>query len=108
MLTQTHQINGGTKRLIAKNDYDELGQLISKKVRGTDITGATRLQTVDYTYNIRGWLKQINNHASLGTDLFGFKINYNTVSHGATTLYNVNITETEWKTQNDNVLGWYK
>ena len=29
--SQTHQINGGTKQLIVKNSYDELGQLISKK-----------------------------------------------------------------------------
>jgi RHS repeat-associated protein len=107
LLTQTNQINGGTKQLIAKNDYDELGQLIGKKVGGTDITGATGLQTVDYAYNIRGWLKQINNPASLGTDLFGFKINYNTANHGAVPLYNGNISETEWKTQNDNVLRWY-
>src|SRR5690606_31677878 len=84
LLTQTNQINGGTKQLIAKNDYDELGQLISKKVGGTDITGATGLQTVDYTYNVRGWLKQINDPASLGTDLFGFKLNYNTKELGST------------------------
>lgn len=108
LLTQTHQINGGTKQLIAKNDYDELGQLISKKVGGADITGATGLQTVNYAYNIRGWLKQINDPNILGTALFGFKINYNTVSHGATPLYNGNISETEWKTQNDNLLRWYK
>ncbi len=108
LLTQTNQINTGAKQLIVKNDYDELGQLIGKKVGGTDITGAVGLQTVNYAYNIRGWLKQINDPASLGTDLFGFNINYNTVSHGATPLYNGNISETEWKTQSDNVLRWYK
>ncbi|WP_144962813.1 hypothetical protein [Gillisia sp. Hel_I_86] len=45
----------------------------------------------------------------MGTvDLFGFKINYKTAGHGATPLYNGDIAETEWKTQNDNVLRWYR
>ncbi|MCO6176477.1 hypothetical protein NHF50_15615, partial [Flavobacterium sp. NRK F10] len=59
--------------------YDELGQLISKNVGGTDVTGATALQTVDYTYNIRGWLTNINdvNNIMTGNDLFNFKIDYN-------------------------------
>ena len=47
-------------------------------------TSATPLQKVDYTYNIRGWMKSINNPKALQQgsdpgDLFGFKINYNTV-----------------------------
>ena len=46
--------------MITKNSNDELGQLISKNVGGTDATGASGLQTVDYNYNIRGWLKNIN------------------------------------------------
>ncbi|NHN28191.1 type IV secretion protein Rhs, partial [Flavobacterium jejuense] len=70
-------IAGGSEQLIAKNEYDELGQLISKNVGGTDATGATGLQTVDYSYNIRGWLKAINDVENIGTDLFAFKINYN-------------------------------
>ncbi|RXG11389.1 RHS repeat-associated protein, partial [Leeuwenhoekiella aestuarii] len=62
----------------------------------------------DYTYNIRGWLKTINNPSSLGNDLFAFKLNYNTQDHGATTLFNGNISETEWRTANsDNSLKWY-
>ncbi|UII76265.1 DUF6443 domain-containing protein [Flagellimonas sp. HMM57] len=99
--------------LIVYNDYDELGQLVRKKVGGTSgttfATTTGNLQTVDYAYNIRGWLKQINDPASIGTDLFAFSIAYNSPSHGATALYNGNITETEWRTANtDNSLRWYK
>jgi len=68
------------------NQYDELGQLKNKKVGGdvaTAIGNSIGLQTVDYTYNIRGWLTQINDPSSLGADLFSFKINYNKVGHGA-------------------------
>ncbi|GAB1855967.1 hypothetical protein MHTCC0001_08020 [Flavobacteriaceae bacterium MHTCC 0001] len=66
------------------------------------------LQTVDYTYNIRGWLKGINDTGNLGDDLFSFGINYSNVDHWGTKLYNGNIAETEWRTGNDNTLRYYK
>ena len=107
LIDQQQTINSGTAEVIVENTYDELGQLESKGVGGT--TAQSRLQTVDYTYNIRGWLKGINDVANMGTDLFGFKINYNTADHGATALFNGNISETEWRTANtDNSLKWYK
>jgi RHS repeat-associated protein len=60
---------------------------------------------VDYRYNIRGWLKEINDVNSLGSDLFGFKIGYN---EGANALYNGNISSTSWRTNNtDNSLKQY-
>ena len=106
LLTHTQQINGGAVQLLAENTYDELGKLISKKVGNTS---ATPLQKVDYSYNIRGWMKSINNPTALqqGTDpadLFGFKMNYNTVDGNAAVankLYNGNIAETFWSTATD-------
>ncbi|WP_323787684.1 DUF6443 domain-containing protein [Psychroserpens sp.] len=61
------------------------------------------LQEVDYTYNIRGWLKTINDVNDLRVnsaieDMFAFKINYNTNELDGTPLYNGNISETLWKT----------
>jgi RHS repeat-associated protein len=106
LLTQTHQINGGAVELIASNTYDELGQLISKKVGNTV---ATPTQNINYSYNIRGWLKDINNLNALSQsgdpiDLFAFHINYNTTITGITDvkpLYNGNISETQWATNSD-------
>jgi RHS repeat-associated protein len=105
LLTHTHQINGGTVQLLADNTYDELGQLTSKKVGNTS---SMPLQKVDYAYNIRGWLTGINNDPTnnlvLNTtekDLFGFKINYNTIAGTVADvkpLYNGNIAETYWRT----------
>ncbi|MBO6881932.1 MAG: hypothetical protein JJ870_15365, partial [Winogradskyella sp.] len=93
--------------VIASNTYDDLGQLVGKGIGGKQ--NASRLQDVEYSYNVRGWLKTINDPSNLGEyDLFGFKINYNTVDHSGTELYNGNIAETEWKTKSDNVLRWYK
>ncbi|WP_074406964.1 DUF6443 domain-containing protein [Aquimarina megaterium] len=81
--------------LIVSNTYDKLGQLTSKEVGGG-------LQDVHYTYNVRGWLKNINQDSYDDNDLFDFTINYNTPQHGATALYNGNISETAWKTQSVN------
>ena len=112
LLTQTQKINDQDVELIVNNTYDELGQLVSKKVGGTSTTlstqgtlsGAEGLQQVDYTYNIRGWLKTINDPNNLGDDLFAFGIAYN---NGANPLYNGNISQTSWKTANDNYHRWY-
>lgn len=101
LLTQKQTITGQPEETLVNNGYDELGQLATKQVGGG-------LQTVDYTYNVRSWLKQINDPNALGNDLFAFGINYNTQDHGGATLYNGNIAETEWKTANDNTLRWYK
>ncbi|AUP77428.1 DUF6443 domain-containing protein [Flavivirga eckloniae] len=84
------------QEMIVNNTYDDLGQLESKGVGGK-MSNSNRLQIVDYTYNIRGWLKQINNPTTLGTDLFAFKIGYN---EGTNALYNGNIALTQWKTAN--------
>ncbi|WP_026704590.1 DUF6443 domain-containing protein [Flavobacterium soli] len=110
LLEQRHKVNGGTEELITKNEYDALGQLKNKRVGGL-LTGQG-LQKVDFTYNIRGWLKGINNTQSFTesgspTDLFAFKIGYNEVEGTTTPLYNGNIGETYWKTHPENVLRKY-
>ncbi len=105
LLTQHQKINNGNTELIASNTYDDLGQLKTKKV-GNNKTKP--LQTVDYKYNVRGWLKEINDPlSSLGNDLFAFKINYNTSDNSiypyhqsAKALYNGNISEIHWNTAN--------
>jgi len=116
MLQHTQKINGGAAKLIAWNKYDDLGQLVQKKVGGNNVatytSSATGLQTVDFRYNIRGWLKSINDivqdlNASGSTDLFAYKINYNTPTGTftgvqASALYNGNIADVVWKSKVDN------
>ena len=90
-------------QVIVNNIYDELGQLDKKDVGG--------LQKVDYTYNVRGWLKGINNIAenlTTSNSLFAFKINYNTPDLSTPALFNGNISETHWKTKSDNKQRSYK
>ncbi len=115
-LTHTHKIGSLPTQLMAKNTYDALGRLESKKVGGTDITGSTSFQNVDHKYNVRGWLTDINNVANLAVagapvDLFAFKLNYNIVENninGAVSpLFNGNIAETFWRTSSDNIKRKY-
>ncbi|CAL2080928.1 DUF6443 domain-containing protein [Tenacibaculum sp. 190524A05c] len=57
------------------------------------------LQKVDYKYNVRGWLTNINEDVDNDNDLFNFTINYNNTTSAAP-LYNGNISQTSWQTEN--------
>ncbi|WP_426482437.1 DUF6443 domain-containing protein [Chryseobacterium sp. R2ACT005] len=107
LLTHTHQIGSNPVEYLSQNKYNELSQLESKKVGGT--VAASPLQTIAYQYNIRGWMTKVNDPANLGSDLFGYKINYNQVEGLETPnsdfsdlkvkpKYNGNIAEVSWKT----------
>ena len=103
LLTVAKTINdvAGTKRVIANNSYDELGQL------QTRILG-NNLETLNYEYNIRGWLTGINKwYANGGTPpvggarggFFGMELNYD---YGFTqSQYNGNIAGEKWRTSGD-------
>lgn len=107
LLTHKHKIDNNTEEILTQNDYNELSQLRSKKVGGTVL--GSGLQTVDYLYNIRGWMTQINDPQNLGNDLFGYEIRYNDRKGLETpdaldgTLqvkpkFNGNIAEVDWRT----------
>ncbi|UEQ79039.1 RHS repeat-associated core domain-containing protein [Chryseobacterium arthrosphaerae] len=101
-----HQVNSQPEELLAENTYNDLSQLINKKV-------GNNLQSIDYTYNIRGWMTDINKDqmglTDLGGKLFSYKIKYNQMS-GITNpdpvlfpgkdvkpRYNGNIAEVDWR-----------
>ncbi|WP_281228751.1 DUF6443 domain-containing protein [Flavobacterium aquiphilum] len=97
LLIHDQSVNGQTPEVIVSNNYDELGQLSSVGVGGK--TYQNRLQTIDYTYNVRGWLKGINDVNAIGNDLFSFKLSYND-STAPSPLFNGNISQSFWKTAN--------
>ena len=84
----------------------------NSEVADVQLVGVTDqiLQEVDYKYNIRGWLTDINDVDFSGgfkdPDLFSFRINYTAVEGVAINhpiveqLYNGNIAQTIWKTTN--------
>lgn len=102
--THYQQINGNAEELLSELVYNDLGQITNKKV-------GNNLQSIDYTYNIRGWLTGINPEqmGALGNKLFSYRIKYNQVegaenpnnsySHlKVKPKYNGGIAEIDWKT----------
>lgn len=107
LLTHTHQVDSNTPEILTQNKYNELSQLQSKKVGGT--SAASPLQTIDYTYNIRGWLTKINDPANLNGKLFGYEIKYHNAVYTniASGKFNGNIAEIDWKNSSEDVLKRY-
>jgi len=98
LLRTYHQVNAGDEVLLSENVYNELGELIDKKLHSED-DGTTFAQSVDYRYNIRGWLTKINDSdLSDGEgDYFGMELGYNEdLGAGNTPLYNGNISAVKW------------
>ncbi|WPO93176.1 DUF6443 domain-containing protein [Chryseobacterium sp. HR92] len=96
LLKHYHKVNSLTEELLVENTYNDLGQLVNKK---TGNTTGTPLQSIDQTYNIRGWITKVNDPTSLNGKLFAYELKYHnpvysTVSTGK---YNGNITEIDWQ-----------
>lgn len=89
MLKMTHSIDGATPAVLSENTYDQRGRLVIKDLGGT----SSPVQSVDYAYNIRGWLSSINGGTNLtGSDKFGMELNYASGNQ-----YNGNIGQLTWK-----------
>lgn len=126
LLDTRQQVDSQNKLLLSRQVYNELGQLVDKKLHSTDWntvstpSWANFLQSVDYRYNIRGWLSNINdrNLSNNGSafngadpnvdtpyeqpDLFGMELMYNQNQNlpTSTAQYNGNVSEVMWKTNN--------
>jgi RHS repeat-associated protein len=64
-----HQVDNQAEVLYCDNVYNALGQLVDKKLHSTRLTSPRFLQSIDFAYNIRGWLTHINN-ADLDDDQY--------------------------------------
>jgi RHS repeat-associated protein len=106
LLKHYHQVDSKPEELLAENTYNELSQLTNKKV-------GNNLQNIDYAYNIRGWMTEINKDQmalpDLGGKLFSYKIKYNQkegidnpdptqfAGKNVKAKYNGNIAEVDWR-----------
>lgn len=103
LLKTYHSIGGASPVLIAENNYNEVGELIE---RNHYSPAGEKLQSVDFNYNIRGWLTGINNtDLDEGeNDLFGMDLYYHNAPavNGSTPIarYNGNIAAMSWNTNN--------
>ncbi|MBX2895771.1 MAG: hypothetical protein KF763_10035 [Cyclobacteriaceae bacterium] len=107
VLKTFRKINSAAEQLVAQYEYNALGQLVDKKLHNTG--GSNFLQSIDYRYNIRGWLTSINNaqlnvnsaNNDEANDYFGLEVAYEQTVSGLTTAgdaqYNGNISAVQWK-----------
>lgn len=103
--------DAGKKALIVKNEYDELGQQVTKQLgHKKDDNGSYTaiqydpLETLNYAYNIRGWMTGINkayaNNAPNSPDAwFGMELNYD--KGFQVPQYNGNIAGSKWRSKGD-------
>ncbi|WP_437921158.1 RHS repeat domain-containing protein [Sphingobacterium sp. LRF_L2] len=101
------RIDGQEEITLAEYSYNELGELIDKKLH-KKASSNKFLQSVDYRYNEKGWLTSINDpnlvkisgmndgDESSDSDLFGMQFLYNTDSQAPQ--YGGNIASMRWKT----------
>ncbi len=96
LLSIDHQVDDQPIVRLATNRYNEIGELIEKNLHSEN--GGPGRQSLDYTYNIRGWLTAINDPdlTSEPGDLFGMKLNYDQGQSGLA--FNGNISGMQWQT----------
>lgn len=102
LLSVKKQLNDqGTAKTVLQNEYDELGQLKTKKL-GNKPNTSDPLETLAYEYNIRGWLRGINKdyvNNTNSTSFFGQTLSYDV---GFTAQqYNGNIAGLQWRSRGD-------
>ncbi|TRX62666.1 hypothetical protein FNH22_00805 [Fulvivirga sp. M361] len=109
LINTWHQINDEPTVLLAHSVYNEVGELIEKNLHSED-QGATFAQSMDYRYNIRGWLTSINDATLNGglphnddtgqpRDYFGMNFGYNEdIGIGNQPRYNGDVSGIKWST----------
>ncbi|MDP9959149.1 DUF6443 domain-containing protein [Chryseobacterium lathyri] len=107
LLVHKHQVDTNPEEILAQNKYNELSQLENKKVGGISL--GSPLQSIDYKYNIRGWMTKINDPDNLNGKLFGYEMKYTNpvYSNIAPGRFNGNIAEVDWKNSAEDVLKRY-
>lgn len=108
------------EKIIAQYEYDALGQLKKKKLAPAYNNNAG-LETLDYDYNVRGWMLGMNREFAKNDNqtqhFFGYELGYDksaiNLANGTNVAgfqqsqYNGNIAGIIWKSTGDNVLRKY-
>ena len=88
MLTHTMKINTGAVITLVSNEYNDLGQLVTKNLHSE--SGSFPIQQVDLRYNELGVLNKINDISDMGKDKFAMDISF-TGDHN-----NGNVSRIDW------------
>ena len=100
LLTEKLNINNAASDItVLSLEYNELGEITSRYLHG-DAAGNNFNQKIDYSYNIKGWLRTINTPGNLSRDLFALDLRYNTPDNTTTmpaqARFNGNIAQMRW------------
>ena len=98
-----HQVNNHDEEILSQFEYDDLSRVVTKKVGGTSLSYP--LETINYSYNIRGWLTGINTEEFINPSkkLFAYDIHYDNPIGISPAKYNGNISEVNWKSLSNNI-----
>lgn len=105
LLRTWHAVDAQPEILLSLNQYNELGQVIDRKLHSTVAAATDARQSVDTRYTIRGWLASINNSqlSSDGTsnddtgDYFGMNLGYQAdIGIGNVPQFNGNLSGLTW------------
>jgi len=99
LLTEKVKLNSENEITLSSVTYNELGEAVTRYQHG-DASGNRFNQKLDYSYNVKGWLRTINTPANLGRDLFALDLRYNSLQTGTalggTARFNGNISQMFW------------
>lgn len=89
------RINDEPEERIVSFSYNEIGEAVKKIM-----SNSTGLQSVDYRYNIRGWLANINGNAGETgpSDYYTEQLAYNVPYTGGVGLFDGKVKQAKWKT----------
>ena len=98
------------RHIIFKNEYNESGELIKKELGRMPESVTQPLEDLNYTYNVRGWLKGINSdfltsNGVASSHWFGQELSYDWGFES--NQYNGNISGAKWKSRSDGALRAY-
>lgn len=95
VIQTSHRIGTGATVILASLQYNDLGQVTTKTFPGASNAA------INFTYNIRGWLRKINDPAlsNSATKLFAQELFYET--GGTTNNWNGNISGVNWRGRDD-------
>ncbi len=106
LLKRYHQVDNNPEELLAEYHYDEKGRNDNKKV-------GNNLQSVDFSYNIKGMITGINkdviDNLPASGKLFSYDIRYQNpeFSNISSGLYNGSISEVSWNVSNIDIKKRY-
>lgn len=93
-LQELYKVNNDAEFVARAYEYNAVGDLINTYLYSSD-GGNTFAQKLKYHYNIRGWLKSLNDFENPGFDLFAMRLAYErpNVNLAVAARYNGNVSQ---------------